>query len=73
MNTPVHASVTLFSDPPFHAKLREDIVTGDPDSVLRDELKVFHGLSVSGNVKGKYIYAGYGRKRDFDTLQEKGE
>ncbi|WWC70018.1 uncharacterized protein I206_103962 [Kwoniella pini CBS 10737] len=72
LNTPVHASVTLLSDPPFKAKLREDIVEGDPDSQLRDEVPVFHGLSASGDVKAKYVYAGYGRKKDFDLLQSKG-
>lgn len=72
MNTPVDRAITLFTDPPFHAKLREDIVEGDPTSVLRDEVPVFHGLSVSGDVTGKYIYAGYGRKRDFDALVAKG-
>ncbi len=72
MNTPVSSSVTLLTDPPFEAKLREDIVDGDSDSVLRDEVRVFHGLSVSGDVTGKYVYAGYGQKKDFDLLQEKG-
>jgi N-acetylated-alpha-linked acidic dipeptidase len=73
MNTPVSSAVTLFTDPPFHAKLREDIVQGDPTSELRDEVPVFHGLSVSGDVTGKLVYAGYGRKRDFDALQERGQ
>ncbi|WWD17285.1 hypothetical protein CI109_101725 [Kwoniella shandongensis] len=72
MNTPVHVAVTLLTDPPFHAKLKEDIVDGDKDSILRDEVPVFHGLSVSGDVTAKYIYAGYGRKQDFDLLEEKG-
>lgn len=73
MNTPVSSFVTLHSDPPFHAKLQEDIVEGDPDSVLRDEVRVFHGLSVSGHVKGQYVYVGYGRKKDFELLAEKGQ
>jgi N-acetylated-alpha-linked acidic dipeptidase len=60
--------VTLLSEVPFHAKLREDIVEGDPGSIHRDALPVFHGLSVSGDVTGKYVYVGYGRKRDFDAL-----
>lgn len=72
MNTPVSSFVTLHSDPPFHAKLREDIVEGDPTSVLRDEVRVFHGLSVSGHVKGQYVYVGYGRKKDFELLEQRG-
>jgi len=72
MNTPVSSSVTLLSDPPIKAKLREDIVKGDPDSVYRDDVPVFHGLSVSGDVTGQVVYAGYGRKRDFEALHAKG-
>lgn len=73
LNTPVHASVTLLTDPPVHAKLKEDIIAeGDPDSVLRDEVPVFHGLSVSGDVTGQVVYVGYGRKRDFEALHAKG-
>ena len=72
MNTPVHASVTLLTDPPFHAKLREDIVEGDADSMYRDDVPVFHGLSANGNVKGQVIYVGFGRKRDFEAMQERG-
>jgi N-acetylated-alpha-linked acidic dipeptidase len=73
MNTPVSSSVTLLSDPPIKAKLREDIVKGDPDSVYRDDVPVFHGLSVNGDVIGQVVYAGYGRKRDFEALQAKGK
>lgn len=62
----------MFSDPPFHAKLQEDIVEEDPTSILRDEVPVFHGLSTSGDVTGKLVYAGYGRKRDFELLEAKG-
>jgi N-acetylated-alpha-linked acidic dipeptidase len=29
-------------------------------------------LSVSGDVTGQVVYAGYGRKRDFEALQAKG-
>ena len=57
MNDPVSSSVTLMTDPPVHAKLQEDIVEGDPTSELRDQVRVFHGLSVSGDVTGKYVYA----------------
>ncbi|BEJ14845.1 hypothetical protein CspHIS471_0406120 [Cutaneotrichosporon sp. HIS471] len=72
MNTPVYSGVTLLSDPPVRAKLREAHLEGDPGSELADEVRVFHGLSVSGDVTAQYIYAGYGRKDDFDLLQSKG-
>lgn len=72
LNTPVSSSVTLLTDPPVHAKLREEYLPGDPDSRLRDEVPVFHGFSVSGNVQAQYIYAGYGTKKEFELLQSKG-
>jgi N-acetylated-alpha-linked acidic dipeptidase len=63
MNKPVHRSVDIILPESngvieWSAKLREDIVEGDPDSVFRDEVPTFHGLSVSGNVTGKIVYAG---------------
>jgi N-acetylated-alpha-linked acidic dipeptidase len=36
-------------------------------------VRVFHGLSVSGDVTGKLVYVGYGRKRDFEALEKKGQ
>ncbi|EIW70651.1 hypothetical protein TREMEDRAFT_29057 [Tremella mesenterica DSM 1558] len=72
MNEPVSSSLTLLSDPPFHAKLQEDIVGDDPDSIYRDSVPVFHGLSVSGDVTAQYVYVGYGRKSDFELLESKG-
>jgi hypothetical protein len=33
----------------------------------------FHGLSPDGDVSGKIIYVGWGRKGDFDALVRKGE
>ena len=73
MNTPVHSQVTLYTEPPFHAKLKEDILEGDPDSQLRDEVRAFHGLSANGDVTAKYVYAGYGRKKDYELLAEHGK
>lgn len=72
MNTPVTSELILHTNPPFHAALREDIIPGDPDSVLRDEVRAFHGLSANGDVTAQYVYAGYGRKKDYDMLSEKG-
>ena len=73
MNYPVTSSLTLLTETPFDAKLQEDIVDGDPTSKLRDEVRPFHGYSISGDVTGQIVYAGYGRKADFDLLEEKGE
>lgn len=72
MNTPVSSSVALLTEPVYRPKLREAVLEGDPYSVLADEVRSFHGLSVDGHVSAEYVYAGYGRKSDFDLLQSKG-
>lgn len=78
MNKPVGRKVEILAEGPsprtieWSATLREDIVAGDPTSIYRDEVPVFHGLSVSGDVTGKIVYAGYGRKRDFEALEAAG-
>lgn len=76
MNAPVSRSVEILNDDTgaveWRAKLREDIVEGDPTSIDRDEVPVFHGLSASGNVTGPVVYAGYGTFDDFDKLKAAG-
>ncbi|KAJ9116409.1 hypothetical protein QFC22_004851 [Naganishia vaughanmartiniae] len=77
MNTPVSRSVDILLPGgngliEWSATLREDIVEGDPTSVLRDEVAVFHGLSVSGNVTAPLLFVGYGTKRDFEDLERAG-
>jgi N-acetylated-alpha-linked acidic dipeptidase len=77
MNKPVSRSVDILLPEgngviEWSATLREDIVEGDPTSVLRDEVPVFHGLSVSGNVTGPILFVGYGTKRDFEDLERAG-
>jgi N-acetylated-alpha-linked acidic dipeptidase len=76
MNKPVGRKVDILGDAAsegsprpveWSAKLREDIVEGDPTSIYRDEVPVFHGLSISGDVTGRIIYAGYGRKPGVDV------
>lgn len=77
MNKPVFRSVDILVPDgnglvEWSAKLREDIVEGDPTSIYRDEVPTFHGLSVSGNVTGPILYAGYGSKQDFEALEAAG-
>lgn len=72
MNTPVSSSVALLTDPVYRPSLREAVLDKDPYSQLADEVRAFHGLSVDGHVSAQYIYAGYGRKVDFDLLRDKG-
>ncbi|KAJ9099261.1 hypothetical protein QFC21_004142 [Naganishia friedmannii] len=77
MNKPVSRSLDILLPEgngliEWSATLREDIVEGDPTSVLRDEVAVFHGLSVSGNVTAPILFVGYGTKRDFEDLERAG-
>lgn len=77
MNKPVQRSLDILYPEgngiiEWSAKLREDIVPADPTSLLRDEIPTFHGLSASGNVTGKIVFAGYGTKEDFTALAAKG-
>ncbi|KAJ9124725.1 hypothetical protein QFC24_003093 [Naganishia onofrii] len=77
MNTPVSRSLDILLPEgngliEWSATLREEIVEGDPTSVLRDEVAVFHGLSVSGDVTAPILFVGYGTKRDFEDLERAG-
>lgn len=77
MNKPVKRSVDIMVPGgagliEWSASLREDIVEGDPDSINRDEIPTFHGLSVSGDVTGKIVYIGYGTIEDFRALEAAG-
>lgn len=77
MNKPVYRSLDILLPDSngvieWSAKLREDIVPGDPTSLLRDEIPTFHGLSVSGNVTARLLFAGYGSLEDFQALASHG-
>jgi len=58
-------------DPPeeaWEAKLEEGPAFDPP----RPQTAAFHGLSASGNVTGRLIYANYGHKGDFKRLWDSG-
>ncbi|KAH8113339.1 Zn-dependent exopeptidase [Phellopilus nigrolimitatus] len=45
----------------------------DPDAgEYAEAVPAFHGLSPAGEVQGKLVYANYGRKEDYDALEEAG-
>lgn len=59
-------------DPPekrWEAKIEEEDVYTDPS---KDQPYVFHGLSKSGEVDGRLVYANYGSRDDFDRLANAG-
>ncbi|KAJ1311382.1 hypothetical protein OPQ81_009875 [Rhizoctonia solani] len=59
---------TLF----WSAKVEETPTEGDPAGQWYDTIGAWHGLSKGGDVQGKLVYAGYGRKQDFDDLAAAG-
>lgn len=51
---------------------QEDIIVGDPFSEDPELWKGWNAFSGSGDVTAEIVYANYGRKEDFETLQELG-
>lgn len=76
MNTPLNHSVTILGDdglPVWDAPLEEVADATDPEAGKYFEaVPTFHGLSRSGEVKGKLVYANYGRQQDYKALIDKG-
>tara|TARA_B100001093_G_scaffold520095_1_gene612653 strand:+ start:3968 stop:6046 length:2079 start_codon:yes stop_codon:yes gene_type:complete len=52
--------------------MKEDIVEGDPFSSDEDLWKGWNAYSGSGEVTAEVVYANYGRKEDFEKLQDMG-
>lgn len=55
----------------WEARLEEGQVYPDGDPSKKQTL-VFHGHSRAGNVSGPLIYANYGSREDFESLQQRG-
>lgn len=76
MNTPLNHSVTILGEdglPVWIAPLEEVADETDPEAGKYFEaVPTFHGLSASGEVTGKLLYANYGRQEDYKALIEKG-
>lgn len=64
--------VTQKGDVVYQASLEEDELAQDPSSWRNNSVPTFHGYSASGNVTGQFFYANYGRKEDFEKLQDDG-
>ena len=52
--------------------MMEDVVEDDPFSSDKDLWKGWNAYSGSGEVTSEVVYANYGRKQDFDKLQDMG-
>ncbi|PWN53362.1 Zn-dependent exopeptidase [Violaceomyces palustris] len=79
LNYPINSSLTLSAapteedpnpEPHFVASMKEDVLDEDPTS--GHGVPVFHGYSRSGSATGQIVYAGMGRKEDFEGLAAKG-
>ena len=77
MNTPLDHSLEILEDDgqtAWKAELEEVGEPQDPDAYkYADAVPTWHGLSRGGEVKGKLIYANYGRQEDYKALVESGE
>ena len=77
MNTPLNHSVAILGEdglPVWDAPLEEVADDTDPEAgKYYEAVTTFHGLSRSGEVKGKIVYAGYGRQQDYKALVEQGK
>lgn len=76
LNTPLDRHLEILDDNgnvTWSAELEEVADATDPDAgKYVYSVPTFHGLSKSGDVKGKLIYANYGSKADYDELEAKG-
>ncbi|KAI0346834.1 Zn-dependent exopeptidase [Trametopsis cervina] len=76
MNTPLNHTVNILDDEGktvWSALLEEVADETDPDAAKYAEaVTTFHGLSRSGEVKGKLVYAKYGRQEDYKALLDQG-
>ena len=52
--------------------MMEDVLEEDPYSLDKDLWKGWNAYSGSGEVTAEVIYANYGRKEDFEKLQDMG-
>ena len=77
LNTPLDRSLEILSEDGeavWKANLEEVADELDPAAnKYADAVPSWHGLSKGGEVKGKLVYAHYGRQEDYQALIEKGE
>ncbi|EJD00928.1 Zn-dependent exopeptidase [Fomitiporia mediterranea MF3/22] len=77
LNSPVNHSLEILEDDGktvWTAQLEEIAEDElDPDAgKYAEAVPAFHGLSRGGEVQGKLVYVNYGRKEDYDALEDAG-
>lgn len=78
LNTPLNRSIEILDEDGksvWQADLEEKVEMGEGDDAAAkyaNAVPAFHGLSRDGEAQGKLVYAKYGRKEDYDALEEAG-
>lgn len=72
LNYPKEVSLRLVEPEPMDLSLREGGYPADKDSYSRDAFPAFHGYGASGTATGQVVYVNYGRREDFEKLEEMG-
>ncbi|KAH8094878.1 Zn-dependent exopeptidase [Cristinia sonorae] len=77
MNTPLDRALEILDEDGkevvWKAELEEVAEVGDPDAhEYAEAVPTWHGLSKGGEVKGKLVYANYGRQEDYKALIDSG-
>ena len=70
--TPGSSLIEIVTPKRMPLNQQEDIITGDPFSNAPGLWKGWNAFSGSGDITAEIVYANYGRKEDFERLQELG-
>ncbi|CAE6426887.1 unnamed protein product [Rhizoctonia solani] len=75
LNYPKERKLEILNEdgtPFWSANVEEAPAEGDPAGQWYDTIGAWHGFSKGGDVQGKLVHVGYGRKQDFDELAAAG-
>jgi N-acetylated-alpha-linked acidic dipeptidase len=70
MPWPIETSVELVAPEKYTLRVKEPVLTEDPDS--GDQTPLYNAYSGDGNVTGEVVYVNYGMPADYDKLKELG-
>ncbi len=69
---PKARKIEILSPQKYEAKLKEPIVSEDPNSADHNQLPTYNAYSADGDVTGEVVYANYGIPEDYDWLAKHG-
>jgi len=70
MPWPIETSVELVSPEKYTLRVKEPVLSEDPDS--GDQTPLYNAYSGDGNVTGEVVYVNYGMPADYEKLKELG-